>query len=541
MALAVLLVSVSVNTVSSVGEGGTRELPAVEVAEPVDESVSSPQQKTDGPAEPNRSVSPGNASEAGQESDLEDASYGNAKCQESASCHDLASEGNGHDDIEPPQAKSKSSRKRTTRRCGIRRSHDISLDIDEEDGIEARQQTEGQGKSQHLGRRQHDSAEVDDDGMSHPAEDSAGEQAEEDDDTIRPSPRKRRKADSPTRSALPRSTIGLHIRSDDDVPPLGEARTSPPGEVGGRMVLDAPQRRRLHRRLSRPFYLRHRTDNHRESASYHEVSNGDDGNDDDEPSRTKPKSGQRKAAVHSGTRPSREVSNIDSDEINAEAVRRTDGQDKSRYRLGRRRSNRAEVDDEDSFHPSGDSDGGQDEEDGDTCPPPYKRHKLRSRTRSTLARAAARGQIRSDGGLSRARQGKTSSLGPRHSIRGEEGDQYVPTAKFEEWPLQNAALKRAVVKGMPTFQLQFTWGSYAEHEDKGHATRNPQHKLPAESHLHRKRSYGSRLSFTPEEDGLLVDLKKQKLSCGRKSISSSRTPFYGKAGLWGLYRRAAPS
>ncbi|RYP73406.1 hypothetical protein DL770_007775 [Monosporascus sp. CRB-9-2] len=51
----------------------------------------------------------------------------------------------------------------------------------------------------------------------------------------------------------------------------------------------------------------------------------------------------------------------------------------------------------------------------------------------------------------------------RHTThdRGRAGK--AISAKFEEWPLENAVLKRVTEDAVVTFQLQFTWGPYAKH------------------------------------------------------------------------------
>ncbi len=75
-------------------------------------------------------------------------------------------------------------------------------------------------------------------------------------------------------------------------------------------------------------------------------------------------------------------------------------------------------------------------------------------------------------------------------------------AKFEEWPLKDAVLKRAMVNGLATFQLQFTWDPCAEHKQhKSLVKRRPS-----------KWSSATRLAYTPEEDDLIVKLKDQGLT-----------------------------
>ncbi|KAK3364363.1 hypothetical protein B0T25DRAFT_61935 [Lasiosphaeria hispida] len=121
--------------------------------------------------------------------------------------------------------------------------------------------------------------------------------------------------------------------------------------------------------------------------------------------------------------------------------------------------------------------------DDNTYPPTRKRRKMPPPTRSTLLRTATRRQIRSDGGVSRSRQARVSSPGRKRSGRrcirappssqhssSKEGTTHIPEAKFEEWPLQDAVLKRATVNGLATFQLQFTWGNCTDDVHKDRAT-----------------------------------------------------------------------
>jgi hypothetical protein len=47
---------------------------------------------------------------------------------------------------------------------------------------------------------------------------------------------------------------------------------------------------------------------------------------------------------------------------------------------------------------------------------------------------------------------------PPHSHTNDsESRNQAPTAKVEEWPLGQAVLKRTVINGSATFQIQFTW------------------------------------------------------------------------------------
>jgi hypothetical protein len=68
-------------------------------------------------------------------------------------------------------------------------------------------------------------------------------------------------------------------------------------------------------------------------------------------------------------------------------------------------------------------------------------------------------------------------------------------------------LKRVTANGMVTFQLQFAWDFCANHRRKDPTTRRLQYQSPAERRPTTKQGASTRARFTPEEDGLLVELK----------------------------------
>lgn len=88
----------------------------------------------------------------------------------------------------------------------------------------------------------------------------------------------------------------------------------------------------------------------------------------------------------------------------------------------------------------------------------------------------------------------------------------APEAVFEEWPLDDATLKCAMVSGVATFQLEFTWGPCADRQHNAHTVRGtpPSKLVPGRPST--KRQTGARLAWTPEEDNLLIELKKQGLA-----------------------------
>lgn len=79
---------------------------------------------------------------------------------------------------------------------------------------------------------------------------------------------------------------------------------------------------------------------------------------------------------------------------------------------------------------------------------------------------------------------------------------------FDEWPLQDATLKRVVINGVAVLQLQFEWPLCATHAECSGARRKR-----GTSHLETTRRRGNRVRsqrsrFTPEEDTLLQNLKE---------------------------------
>ncbi|RYP56071.1 hypothetical protein DL771_012134 [Monosporascus sp. 5C6A] len=84
-------------------------------------------------------------------------------------------------------------------------------------------------------------------------------------------------------------------------------------------------------------------------------------------------------------------------------------------------------------------------------------------------------------------------------------------AKFEEWPFDDVVLKRVTANGVATFQLQFAWDSCANHRRKDPTTGRLQDQSPVKRRPTTKRGALTRARFTPEEDDLLVELKKQGL------------------------------
>ncbi|RYO79487.1 hypothetical protein DL766_009348 [Monosporascus sp. MC13-8B] len=134
-------------------------------------------------------------------------------------------------------------------------------------------------------------------------------------------------------------------------------------------------------------------------------------------------------------------------------------------------------DDEDYYQPPIEgSEGEQDKEEDDNGvrPTPRKRSKINSPTHATLNSTFAQ-RLRPRGHISQTRKFQTPARNrgrPRrqtipsppssHTSHNDQGSAEPAFAKFEEWPLENACLKRVTENGVTTFQLQFSWDSSEE-------------------------------------------------------------------------------
>jgi hypothetical protein len=86
------------------------------------------------------------------------------------------------------------------------------------------------------------------------------------------------------------------------------------------------------------------------------------------------------------------------------------------------------------------------------------------------------------------RQSQRSSSKPQRSEKPqfsgrsalEEETTEATFASFEEWPLEAVVLKRVLVNGIATFQVQFTWNPCTNHGRNDTARETKRHKPPAE-------------------------------------------------------------
>ncbi|KAH8651710.1 hypothetical protein BGZ61DRAFT_487654 [Ilyonectria robusta] len=81
-------------------------------------------------------------------------------------------------------------------------------------------------------------------------------------------------------------------------------------------------------------------------------------------------------------------------------------------------------------------------------------------------------------------------------------------ATFREWQLDNVILKRVVLNGVATFQLQFGWDMCSKHDNAVDAVPDRRHRTSTGSTGRVHRGEGAKAKFTPEEDRFLLDLKE---------------------------------
>ncbi|KAK4096360.1 hypothetical protein N658DRAFT_519247 [Parathielavia hyrcaniae] len=124
-------------------------------------------------------------------------------------------------------------------------------------------------------------------------------------------------------------------------------------------------------------------------------------------------------------------------------------------------------------------------------PPPGKRRRVNTSTlttRRTAPKRRTRPQPSPTQGPKR-RQSQRSSSKPQppqkpqssgRSVLEEETRTEDTFASFEEWPLEAVVLKRALVNGTATFQVQFTWNPCTNHGRNDTARETNRHKPPAE-------------------------------------------------------------
>jgi hypothetical protein len=150
---------------------------------------------------------------------------------------------------------------------------------------------------------------------------------------------------------------------------------------------------------------------------------------------------------------------------------------------------------------------------------PSRRWKAIRSPNSTVPRRSTRKKTQSaSGNLSRRSSSAAGRYGipsPPHTYTSDDESHIeTPTAKFEEWPLGQAVLKRITIDGAVTFQLEFKWEP-CTNERSGmrtvsHRVAPPRPK--ARSATTKGKRGSARSNFTPEEDNLIITLKDRGLS-----------------------------
>ncbi len=215
--------------------------------------------------------------------------------------------------------------------------------------------------------------------------------------------------------------------------------------------------------------------------------------------------------------------NEDSEDEVVEAGERLISQKNLRRRRRRRES--AETEDMGVYQPAEASEQEQDGNDGDDsdkdAPPPHKRRRTARRRGRSVDNAPTRRDVR-DPNPAWEHFTPPHILTPPHSQDSDSSEDnetvQVPAARFQEWPLGNAVLKRVVINGQATFQLQFTWDPCTNDKHKASTVKGVQSNILVKScrSTRRKtatrRKTGSRSSWTHEEEEFLIELKKEGLT-----------------------------
>ena len=248
----------------------------------------------------------------------------------------------------------------------------------------------------------------------------------------------------------------------------------------------------------------------------HRCDAGTDAADKDETElhRVMPRSGRRRPA-----RRSRIVDyNEDAEDEAVEAGDRLISQMHLRRRRRRRES--TETESLGVYQPSEASEIEQDDNDGDDNdkntppPPPHKRRRTARRQNRSVDDDPSQREVGSPN-LAWAHFTPPHMLSPPHSQDSDASEDIdtvqIPAASFQEWPLGNAVLKRAVINGEATFQLEFTWDPHIHHKHRVGTTKGMQAKTLAKSRRSTRRQAGNGSSWTHEEDDLIIKLKNQGL------------------------------
>jgi len=175
-----------------------------------------------------------------------------------------------------------------------------------------------------------------------------------------------------------------------------------------------------------------------------------------------------------------------------------------------------ETYDDEEFHPpywsecghGGSGGGDQTETDEELGSPPPKRSKsCRSPASPSRRRRSASTSLDPDTSVAQARTTESACKIRSPPLSHDSSQDSLGSAKFEEWLLPHATLKRVTLgNGRTTFQLQFDWDDRQARCPRSNKSRAPMLRKGNRRRL----DAGPRLAFTPEEDELLLKLKNGK-------------------------------
>lgn len=97
---------------------------------------------------------------------------------------------------------------------------------------------------------------------------------------------------------------------------------------------------------------------------------------------------------------------------------------------------------------------------------------------------------------------------PASTFTENDADDVSKVAEFEEWALENVLLKRTMVDGVATFQLQFDWDLCIKHSGLK-ANKPKQGQRVANRSTLQRRNSGAQGKFTSDDDDSIIRLKEE--------------------------------
>ena len=183
---------------------------------------------------------------------------------------------------------------------------------------------------------------------------------------------------------------------------------------------------------------------------------------------------------------------------------------------------RTKTYDDEEFHLSclnecghGGSGGGDDTEESGS-PAPKRRKTCRFSASHSQSRRSDSASLDPDTSVAQARTTESACKIPSPPLShdfSQDSHGRTTSAKFEEWLLPSATLKRVLLgNGRTTFQLQFDWDPQVDKRQARCPRRNKSGVPIARKSSRCRVDSARRISFTPEEDKLLLKLKADGLT-----------------------------